>query len=215
MAKEELGNLYFGLFVSSIIPLTLIYIGYASTLIGILLLTVFAVYMYQLAKTGKAKEDPSSSLGAHNPWKHTILTLLSANAVVFLSYLVLISSSNIAGAAGIKREVIGGTVVAFGTSVPVLMASVRAVRKGHFDLALGNIVGTCFMNTTCILGATLAVSPLRVDITAFSNLVMFSVVANLFLWYFLSSEKITLREGVVFLFMYFLFLTISFSGYRA
>jgi Ca2+/Na+ antiporter len=57
--------------------------------------------------------------------------------------------------------------------------------------------------------------PLRVDVLAhFSNLVVFSVITSLLLWYFLSSEKISWREGAVLLFMYFLFLTISFSGYR-
>jgi Ca2+/Na+ antiporter len=43
---------------------------------------------------------------------------------------------------------------------------------------------------------------------------MFSVIANMFLWYFLSSERISWREGVVLLFMYFLFLVISFGGIK-
>jgi Ca2+/Na+ antiporter len=94
------------------------------------------------------------------------------------------------------------------------MASVRAIRRGHADIFLGNIVGTCFVDTTLILGATLTVWTFQVDMTVFSSLVMFSVLANLFLWYFLSSEKISWREGVVLLFMYFLFLVISFGGLK-
>ncbi len=214
MAKEEVGSLHFGLFVGSIIPLTLIYIGFASRYIGIILLVVFALYVYQLSRTRKVKDESSLGSERQKLGKYTALTLVFAAIVVTLSYLTLDSASYIAGWAGIKHEVIGSTVVAFGTSVPILLASTRAVRKGHLDLALGNIVGTCFIDTTCILGATLIVSPLRVDMTAFSNLVMFSVIANIFLWYFLSSETITWREGTVLLFMYFLFLTISFSGYK-
>jgi Ca2+/Na+ antiporter len=81
-------------------------------------------------------------------------------------------------------------------------------------VAIGNIVGACFINTTLILGASLVVTPLEVDMGAFSSLVMFSVIANLFLWYFLANEKIGWREGVVLLFMYFLFLTISLGGFK-
>jgi Ca2+/Na+ antiporter len=87
--------------------------------------------------------------------------------------------------------------------------------KGHLDLALGNIVGSCFVNTTFILGVALLGSTLRINMAAFANLAMFSLMTNLLLWYFLSSEKITLKEGAVLLFMYFLFLVISFGGYKA
>jgi len=53
-----------------------------------------------------------------------------------------------------------------------------------------------------------------VNMVAFSNLAIFSLVANVLLWYFLSSEKVTWREGAVLLFMYFMFLATSFGGYR-
>ena len=49
MAKEEIGNLYFGLFIASIIPLALLYIGQASQYIGVILLAIFVFYMFQLA----------------------------------------------------------------------------------------------------------------------------------------------------------------------
>jgi cation:H+ antiporter len=124
------------------------------------------------------------------------------------------SASFIAGELGIPPVVIGATIVAFGTSLPELATSVDSVQKGHLDLALGNIVGSCFINITCILGVTLAASTLSVNMSAFSNLVMFSLMTNLFLWYFLSSERISWREGAVLLFMYLVFLATSFGGYK-
>ncbi len=102
-----------------------------------------------------------------------------------------------------------------GTSIPILTASVDAVQKGHLDLALGNVVGTCFMDTTCILGITLVLSMLRVEMVAFSSLVMFSVISTFFLWYFLSNERVGRREGAVLLFMYLLYLAISLSGLQS
>lgn len=215
MAKEEVGSLYFGLFVASIIPLTLLYIGYASRFIGIILLVIFAFYIYQLSKIRNVKEEGALGGERQKIGKYTCLTLLGATGVVISSFFIVNSASYIALSLGIPHVVIGATIVAFGTSIPELATSIGAVRKGHLEMALGNIVGSCFINITCILGVTLVASTLRVNMAAFSNLVMFSLITNLFLWYFLSSERISWREGAVLVFMYFLFLTISFGGYKS
>jgi Ca2+/Na+ antiporter len=58
----------------------------------------------------------------------------------------------------------------------------------------------------------LIASPLTVNIAAFSNLAVFSLIINLFLWYFLGSERISWREGVLLLSLYVVFLVISFGG---
>ena len=215
MTREEISSLYFGLFIGSAIPLALIYMGYASRLVGVVLLTIFVIYTYLLLKPKDIQErlfldfEPKPNL-----LKPALLTFWSAIVTVFVSYFIVDSASSIAESLHLAPAVIGGTLVAFGTSVSVLMASVRAIRRGHADISLGNIVGTCFVDTTLILGATLTIWTFRVDMTIFSSLVMFSVIANMFLWYFLSSERISWREGVVLLFMYFLFLVISFGGIK-
>ena len=215
LAKEEIGSLYFGLFVASIIPLALIYIGFASRLIGVLLLVIFAIYTYQLSRTRAVKEEGALGGEKQNVNKYALLLSVGVAVVVVVSYFIVYSASYIAMVLGVQQVVIGATVVAFGTSIPVMMAGIHAVQRGHLDLTLGNIVGACFLDTTLILGITLIVSPLRIEMAVFSSLVMFSVIANLFLWYFLSSEKISWREGAVLLFLYLLFLTISLSGYKA
>lgn len=214
MAKEEIGSLYFGLFVASVIPLTLLYIGFASRFIGIILLTIFVLYIYQLSKIRKVKEEGALGEEKQKLRKYTFLTFLGAAGVVISSYFIVDSASYIAGEVGIPQVVIGATIVAFGTSLPELATSINSVQKGNLDLALGNIVGSCFINITCILGVTLAASTLTVNMSAFSNLVMFSLITNLFFWYFLSSERISWREGAVLLFMYFVFLATSFGGYK-
>jgi len=216
MAKEEIGTLYFGLFVASIVPLTLLYIGYASRFIGIILLAIFVFYVFQLSKIRNVKEEGALGGERQKLGKYTLLAFLGAAGVVASSYFIVESASYIAEEVlRVPAVVVGATIVAFGTSLPELATSINSVKRGHIDLALGNIIGSCFMNITCILGVTLVASTLRVNMSAFSNLVMFSILTNLFLWYFLSSEKISWKEGVVLLFMYFVFLTTSFGGYKA
>jgi cation:H+ antiporter len=214
MAKEEMGSLHFGLLVASIIPLTLLYIGYASQFMGIVLIGVFAFYLYQLSKIKNVKEEGSLGMERQKLRKYASLAGLGVIGVVISAYFIVESASFLAVSIGIPKIVIGATVIAFGTSVPELATSINAVRKGHLDLALGNIVGSCFINITCILGVALLASPFRTNMSAFSDLAIISLITNVLLWYFLSSEKIGWREGAVLLSLYSIFLAISFSGYR-
>jgi cation:H+ antiporter len=213
IVKEEMGGLYFGLFVASIIPLALLYIGYASQLIGGILTAVFVFYLYQLSTRRSVREEGSLGEEKQRLRGYTLMTLLGAAGVVVTSFFIVESASLIALGVGIPRVIIGATIVAFGTSLPELVTSTSAARKGHMDLALGNIVGSGFTNITLILGVSLVASPLQINMTAFSDLVVFSLMANLILWYFLSSERIGWREGAVLVMMYAFFLLISFSSH--
>ncbi|MGB9740133.1 MAG: sodium:calcium antiporter [Candidatus Bathyarchaeales archaeon] len=213
MAKEEIGSLYFGIFVASVVPLILLYLGYASRFIGVILLAIFVFYVYQLSKIRKLKEKGTLGEERRRLRLYVLLTFLGVAGVIISSNFIVSSSKVIADMIGIPPVVIGSTIVAFGTSLPELATSVDATKKGHLDLALGNIVGSCFINITCILGVSLVTSQFIVNMAAFSKLAMFSLIVNLFLWYFLSSEKVSWRESAVLLFMYFIFLLVSFGGY--
>jgi cation:H+ antiporter len=212
MAKEETGGLYFALLVASVIPLALLYIGSASYFIGAILLAVFSYNMYQLSKTRNVRDESVLGEESRRLKKYVAIAVLGAAGVVASAYFIVDTASYIALSVGIPKVVIGATIVAIGTSLPELVTSLDSIKKGHADLALGNIVGSCFMNITLILGVTLIAAPFRVELAAFSELIIFSLVANLFLWYFLSNEKIGWREGAIFLFIYVLFLATSLSG---
>jgi len=212
MAKEETGSLYFGLFVASMVPLVLLYLESASRFFGVALLAIFVVYLYQLSKVKNVKEEGSTGSEKKNLRIYTLLVFLGVAGVVAGSYFLVGAASYVARSVGVPPVIIGATVVAFGTSVPELATSVAATRKGHLDLALGNIVGSGFMNITLILGVTLVASPLSVNMAAFSKLAIFSLITNLLLWYFLSSEKLTWREGAVLLSVYSIFLMTSFTS---
>ena len=214
LAKEEMGNLQFGLFIASIIPLTLLYIGYASRFIGVILVTIFVVYMIQLARANKTLAPNPSTPDRNKLQNHALLALVGATIVIATAFFIVESATTLAVNVGIPPVVIGATIIAFGTSIPELATSISSARKGFFDLALGNIVGSGFINVTLILGVALIASPLNVNIAAFSNLALSSLIVNLFLWYFLGSGKISWREGALFLALYAAFLTISFGGYN-
>lgn len=209
IAKEELGSLYFGLFVASIIPLSLVYLAYASKFVGLILLLIFVFYTYQLsrirmptAEAGGVSDETKRKLR-----RCLLLTFLGIAGIIISSYFLVDSAVTIAEFAGISKTLIGATVIAFGTSIPEFSVSIKAFLKGHSELALGNIIGSGFLNITLILGVTLVASPFTVtNMSFFTDLVIFSLIANLFLWYFLSMEKLGWKEGAILLFIYILFL---------
>jgi cation:H+ antiporter len=212
MVKEETRGLHFALLVASVIPLALLYIGSARQIIGVSLLLVFIYNIYRLSKTRNAIAGPSLEGEKNKLKKYILMAVLGSAGVVASSYFIVETAPYLATTVGVPKVVIGATVIAIGTSLPELVTSLGSIKKGHADLALGNIVGSCFMNVTLILGVTLVAAPFSVDIAIFSKLIIFSLIANLFLSYFLSNEKIGWQEGAIFLFIYCLFLVTSISS---
>jgi cation:H+ antiporter len=211
LIKKKIGNLYFGLFIASLVPLALLYLCYASRYMGAILLAIFFLNMYQVSRERRFKDRLVTEAEKRRLPRYVAMTFIAALGVVAASYFLVNSATYVAATIGLPGEVIGATIIAFGTSAPELATSVSAVRKGHLNIALGNTIGSCFINITLILGAALIASPFNVNTTAFSEIAIFSLITNLFLWYFLSSGKLTWREGAVFLFIYSIFIATSFS----
>ncbi|MEM3673296.1 MAG: sodium:calcium antiporter [Candidatus Bathyarchaeia archaeon] len=200
--REEVEALYFGLFAASMIPLILIYIGYASMVIGVILIAFFAYNIYRLSKRKKADDGTLPHLGNGKLKRHVFLTIAGVIIVVASAYLIMDSASYIAEWMEIPRVVIGATIVAFGTSMPEFANSLKSSMKGQVELALGNIVGSCFIDVTLILGVALIGQNFGVNMAAYTGLATFALTACLILWYFISSKRISWKEGAVLLFLH-------------
>ena len=88
------------------------------------------------------------------------MILAVACGFVILSSIGLIESTKVLAArAGVSNAVIAATVVAFGTSLPELVTAITAVRKGHGELAIGNIIGADILNVLFVAGLAAAVTP--------------------------------------------------------
>lgn len=202
--KEEVETLYFGLFTASIVPLILIYIGYASRIIGVILIALFAYNIYRLSKRKKNETLPHRKDGKLK--RHVLLTMAGVIVVVASAYLIIDSASYIAEWMGVPHVVIDATIVAFGTSLPEFANSLKSSMKGQVELALGNIVGSCFIDVTLILGVAFIGQNFRVNMAAYTGLATFAFIACLILWYFISNKRISWKEGATLLFFYVVFL---------
>jgi cation:H+ antiporter len=207
ITREDIKSLQFGLFIASVIPLTLIYLGFASRLIGVLLITLFIWNTWQLMKKREGLKDEGALGEAKEKltW-YGFMLLVGVAGVIGCSYFIIDSATKIAISIGVPKVIIGATIVAFGTSIPELATSLKATKNNSINLALANIVGSGFINITLILGVTLVATNLRVNISAYTNVAIFSLISNMFLWYFLSGERICWREGAVLVILYAVFL---------
>ncbi len=138
--------------------------------VGIFLLVLLGIYMYMTyvwARQGgdlaldEGDEDDGELTGLGKCW----FMLLGGLFLVVLAARVLVpSASEIAFRVGVPEDVIAATMVAFGTSLPELMAAITSVRKGHPEIAVGNVVGADVLNCLFVIGAAstardLAISP--------------------------------------------------------
>ena len=209
MARDEVGDLNFGIFVASIVPLLLLYFGYATQIMGIILIGLFIYNMYGLVRKRETVQEISDTAEKSEYKNYIIKSIVGIIGVVISSFFIIESASFLALIAGIPPIIVGATVVAFGTSFPELVTSVDSVRKGFIDLALGNVIGSCFINITLILGFTFVFAPLNVDVSAFSDLILFSLIVNIVFGYIIQNSSIGKREGITLLIIYAIFLAVS------
>ena len=211
MTRDEVGFLNFGIFVASIVPLLLLYFGYATQFMGIILIGLFIYNMYDLARKRETVQEISDTAEKNENKKYFFKSILGIIGVVASSFFIIESASFLAIIAGIPPIIVGATVVAFGTSFPEIVTSVDSVRKGFIDLALGNVIGSCFVNITLILGLTFLLAPLNVDVSAFSDLILFSLISNIVFGYIIQNSSNGKREGIILLVIYAVFIVTSFG----
>lgn len=127
---------------------------------GFVLWGFFVVYMvYLLNMAKKGKEEVEEEHAEKKVWLLIIMTIIGAGLIVGGSNLVVDSASEIAGALGVEARIIGLTIVAFGTSLPELVTSVTAAKRGKADIAIGNIVGSNIFNILFVTGTTAVITP--------------------------------------------------------
>lgn len=175
---------------------------------GIVLLLFFGVFMYYLISMSKNKTDTAEIDDTNYPSmkKAIFLTLLGLIGIVFGSNFVVESASFIAKTIGISERMISLTIVAIGTSLPELVTSVAATRKGEHDIAIGNVVGSNIFNIGIVIGIPVAIfgGITKINFSYIDIVVM--ILSALFLFFFAHNDhKISKKEGIFFLLAFILY----------
>ncbi len=126
---------------------------------GIILWVLFIIYMAYLFYMAKKQKEEVEDSKEQPVWKLILLGVVGAVLVVWGADISVDAASAIAKMFGMSDRLIGLTIVALGTSLPELVTSVTAARKGKADIAIGNIVGSNVFNILFVVGTTALVTP--------------------------------------------------------
>ena len=167
---------------------------------GLVLLLFFSVFMYYLISMSRNKIDEDSKDNYPSMKKACFLTILGLIGIVVGSNFVVDGASGLAKIVGISERMISLTIVAIGTSLPELVTSVAATRKGEYDIAIGNVVGSNIFNIGIVIGIPVAIfgGISKINFSYIDIVVM--ILSALFLFIFsYNDHKISKKEGIFFL----------------
>lgn len=153
-------------------------------------------------KVAETKKETDEE-GEVNLVKAVLMVVFGLVGIVFGSDLVVKGASEIAATFGVSQRIISLTIVALGTSLPELVTSVIATRKGEYDIAIGNIVGSDIFNIGIVAGLPVALLG-GVGGSAFSVVDIAALVISPIVLYFFArrGHRIGFKKGIAFLLMF-------------
>lgn len=173
---------------------------------GVALLLFFLVFIYYLISMARNKTEEEVEENLMRLPKALALTVVGIVSIVLGSNFVVDSASYIAGALGVSERMIGLTIIAMGTSLPELVTSVIATKKGEYDIAIGNVVGSNIFNIGIVIGLPVALFGTIPNVTYnIVDLVMMLASAALLFVFSYNDYKIKKNEGIIFLILFVLY----------
>ncbi len=172
--------------------------GKLSRLDGFILFTAMVIYMTVIVLS--ALKDRKNS--TEEPQKLSLplslfYIVIGIAAIIGGGQLVVDSATNIAYALGWSETFVGLTIVAVGTSLPELVTSIVATRKGERGLALGNAIGSNIFNILFILGVSSMLSPIAVEAVSVIDAGILAMVAVVIYLFAKNKQEISRAEGIV------------------
>lgn len=193
-----------------------IYPGKINLIIGIIFLIIILAYVIYLLK--KAKEDKGEMAKEVIPEltikKAGLYTILGLIGIVIASILIEQNTEAIVEAFSIKEGIIGFTLIALGTSLPELITSIDALKKGENGMVVGNVLGSCIFNILFILGicgvvgygisTTIPLSGWIYDILFMAGV---TIIGAGFAY---TQNEVNKKEGLVLILLYFVYIIFAF-----
>lgn len=170
---------------------------------GIVLILFFLVFIYYLINLMRNKVEDTTDEKILSLPKSFLYTFIGLVAIILGSNFVVDSASYLAKALGVSERIISLTIIALGTSLPELVTSVMATKKGEYDIAIGNIVGSNIFNIGIVIGLPVTILG-GINKIAFSYIDLIVMIVTALMLYLFSKNdyKISKREGLSFLILF-------------
>ena len=181
----------------SVLLLITIMDGNLSRLEGIIFLAVFIFYLGLMVRSAMKNRIEETPIDVMPLWKSLLFVVIGLGAVVFGGDMVVDNASLIAKTWGMSDTLVGLTIVAIGTSLPELVTSITASKKGDSGIALGNAVGSCLFNILFILGMASTITPINAVPELIIDTVILIAVTILILIIAKTGKKTNRLEGII------------------
>lgn len=173
---------------------------------GVVLLLFFCIFIYYLIGMARKKDTNEEENKDEKPVKLVkalLMIVIGLFGIVLGSNFVVKGASEIAATFGVSQRIISLTIVALGTSLPELVTSVIATKKGEYDIAIGNIVGSNIFNIGIVAGLPVAIFG-GVGGGAFSYIDIIALIISAVVLFFFARHggRIGYKKGIIFLLMF-------------
>ncbi len=156
--------------------------GHFSRIEGILLFATLVIYtIWLILKSKKTANDSAIEAPKRNILINSLILVASLAGLAFGSDFMVEGASTIAKNFGISEKVISVTVVAIGTSLPELTASLISVFKKEVGMTIGNVIGSNTFNIGAVLGISSSISPIEFDFSAFCSDIVWTLAFGVLL----------------------------------
>lgn len=202
-----------------IIPMILFFImvldgkiGRVDGLLYLLMMVSYIIFLFTSSKEvleGEIDEDLTKE--KFNWGKSIILLTIGFGLTIGGAHFVVESGTNIARTFGVSEWIIGLFLISLGTSLPELVVSLVAVKKGNAEMSIGNIIGSNVANFSMVLGAASLIHPLTVNLLATKFDMLIMIVSSITLLFILANKLYNKAGSIFLLIILALFIQNSFA----
>jgi len=173
---------------------------------GAILLCFLGIYVYALLMNAK-KNIKEKTIKTKFSFKDVIFIIIGLAGIIIGGQMVVNGATSIASKIGISDNLIALTIVAIGTSLPELVTSVMATKKGETDIAIGNVIGSNIFNIFFILGLSSIANPLTLGMETFIDIIIMLIIGVLVYFLVLKNNRIGYKKGMLMLALYAVYTT--------
>lgn len=179
---------------------------------ALILIMLMGIFLYSIITTAlrQRKENDSNSdeeKPKHSLPKSILFTLGGLAGIIIGGQFVVDSAEKIALNLGMSETLVGLTIVAVGTSLPELVTSIVAAKKGESDIAIGNVVGSNIFNILFVLAASAAITPMNINSQGLIDMIILMILTIIAYVFCVTKKSVNRVEGVT--------LTAAYAAYLA
>ena len=170
----------------------------ADGVVLILVFFIFVLYLFQLLRHRNKNSNEDVKIKYENPLVAILLLIISLILIIFSSDLIVNNATSLAYKLNISDKIVTMVLIAIGTSLPEMITTAASAKKGEFDIAIGNIIGTNIFNICIVLGLPIVFYG-GIELQGFNFIDIIAVFASsLVLYVFAKNDNVISRkEGIV------------------